>query len=230
MDDELPGLAYLKMLCEQIPGLEVTRAFNDPELFLKEIPGLEFDLCILDIEMPGLNGLQVAKSLKGKPVIFTTAYDQYAVEAFDLDATDYVRKPIKLERLQLAVKKAVLRTDKRSVSKNYIQLTTDKGKTLIFPDRIGYISASEIDSRDKVAYLRDNAILILKNISFVHLLEILPFGQFCRINKKELIALSAVHFFSHDAITTNILQTDGNPVVLFLSETCRKDFIQLVRV
>ena len=95
LDDELQGLSYLKLLCEQIPELEVVRAFNDPEVFLKEFSKLNFDLCILDIEMPGTNGIQVAALLKGKPVIFTTAYKDYAINAFDLDAIDYVLKPIK---------------------------------------------------------------------------------------------------------------------------------------
>lgn len=230
LDDELPGLTYLKMLCEQIPELEIIRVFNNPNLMLKEIPGLEFDLCIMDIEMPGMSGLQVANLLKGKPVIFTTGYSQYAAEAFDLDAIDYVRKPFKLDRLLLAVQKAVLRTDKGSAPKNYIQLNTDKGKALIITDQIGYIATSETDSRDKVAYLLDATSIVLKNISIARLLEIVPSGQFCQVNKKELIALRSVHFFSHDAITTNIIQSDGKPLVLFLTDTYRKEFIQLVRV
>jgi len=230
LDDELPSLTYLKMLCEQIPELEVIRVFNNATLFLKEIPGLEFDLCILDIEMPDIDGLQIAKLLKEKAVIFTTGYNEYAAEAFDLDAIDYVRKPIKIERLQLAIQKAVLRTDKGSALKNHIQLNTDKGKALIIPDQISYISTSETDSRDKVVQMQNFTTILLKNISFARLLEILPLGQFCQINKKELIAISAVHFFSHDTITTNIIQTNGKPVVLLLSETYRKYFIQHVKV
>jgi len=95
LDDELPGLTYLKMLCEQLPELEVVKAFNNPKLFLAEVPNVDFDLCILDIEMPEMNGLQVANLLNGKPVIFTTAYKEYASEAFDINAIDYVSKPIK---------------------------------------------------------------------------------------------------------------------------------------
>ena len=230
LDDELPSLTYLKMLCEQIPELDVIRVFDNATLFLKEIHGLEFDLCIMDIEMPETDGLQIAKLLKGKPVIFTTGYNGYAAEAFDLDAIDYVRKPIKLERLQLAVQKAVLRTERGPALKNRIQLNTDKGKALIIPDQIGYISTSETDSRDKVAQMQNFTSILLKNISLARLLDILPAGQFCQINKKELIAISAVHFFSHDIITTNVVQSDGKPAVLFLSETYRKDFIQLVKV
>jgi len=230
LDDELPGLTYLKMLCEIIPELEIIGVYNNPDLFIKEIPELEFDLCIMDIEMPGMDGLQVAKLLKGKPVIFTTGYSQYAAEAFDLDAIDYVRKPFKLDRLQLAVQKAVLRTDKGLAPKNYIQLNTDKGKALIITDQIGYIATSETDSRDKVAYLLDSTSTVLKNISIARLLEILPAGQFCQVNKKELIALRSVHFFSHDTITTKIIQSDGKPLVLFLTDTYRKEFIQLVQL
>jgi len=228
LDDEMPSLTYLKMLCEQIPELKVVRAFNSAAHFLKEVPLLTYDLCILDIEMPDINGLQVAKLLKGKPVIFTTGYKDYAAEAFDLDAIDYVRKPIKLERLLLAVQKAVLRTEKGSAFKNHIQLNTDKGKALIIPDQISFISTSETDSRDKVVQMQNFNTILLKNISFARLLELLPLGQFCQINKKEVIAISAVLYFSHDTITTNIVQTDGKPVVLFLSETYRKDFIKLV--
>jgi len=230
LDDELPSLTYLKILCEQIPELEVIRAFNSAALLLKEVPLLEFDLCILDIEMPDINGLQVAILLKGKPVIFTTGYNEYAVEAFDLDAIDYVRKPIKLERLQLSVQKVILRTDKGSAPKRPIQLNTDKGKALIIPGQIGYISTSDTDSRDKVVTMLNFATILLKNISVSRLLELLPSGQFCQVNKKELISLAAVYCFSHESITTNILQPDRRPVVLILSDTYRNDFIQLVRV
>lgn len=230
MDDELQSLTYLKMLCEQIPELEVIRVFNSAALLLKQIAQLEFDLCILDIEMPDFNGLSVANILKGKPVIFTTGYSQYAAEAFDLDAIDYVRKPIKLERLQQAVRKAIVRSDKCADSKGHIQLNTDKGKTLIIPDQISYIFTSETDSRDKVVQMRNYTKMVLKNISFARLLEILPYGQFCQINKRELIALGAVQFFSFDTISTNMIQSDGKPVVLYLSEAYRKDFILLVNV
>lgn len=88
LDDELPGLTLLKMLCEQQPELEVIKAFNSPVTLLQEAPNLDFDLLITDIEMPGMNGLQVADALKGKAIIFTTAYKNFAVDAFDRDAID----------------------------------------------------------------------------------------------------------------------------------------------
>jgi DNA-binding LytR/AlgR family response regulator len=226
LDDELPGLTYLKLLCEQIPELEVVRAFNDPEVFLKEFPGLDFDLCILDIEMPGTNGIQIASLLKGKPVIFTTAYKDYAADAFDLDAIDYVVKPVKIERLQQAVKKAIRETAQKTGHKNFIRLNTDKGNTLLFFDQLVYAKTSEIDSRDKTALLANGTSLQLKNISFEKLISLLPSADFCRINKKELIVLRSVQHFSSDQITTNIYLQSEKPMILTLGEPYRADFIR----
>ena len=230
LDDELPGLTYLKLLCEQLPELEVVRAYNNPEIFLKELPTLAFDLCILDIEMPGTNGLQIAALLKGKPVIFTTAYTEFAADAFDLDAVDYVRKPITKERLQQAVQKVGQRIHKSESSKNFVQLNTDKGKTLLFFDTIGYVSASETDSRDKFVQLTDGHTLTLKNISFEKLEGLLPAADFCRINKKQMIALKSVQFFSHDQITTAFADAAGKSIVLTLNEIYRTDFLKKVRL
>lgn len=158
LDDELPGLSYLKLLCEQMPELEVVRAFNDPGVFLQELTSLEFDLCILDIEMPGFNGIELAAMLKNKPVIFTTAYKEYATDAFDLDAIDYVVKPVKPERLQQAVNKAIQRIHPEIRKKKYLRLNTDKGVALIDPAQIVYIRTSEIDPRDKILHSANGAI------------------------------------------------------------------------
>ena len=229
LDDEMQGLTYLKLLCEQIPELEVVRAFNNPVTFLKDFSGNECDLCILDIEMPGLNGLQVANLLRGKPVIFITAYKEYALDAFELDAIDYLQKPVQLERLQQAVLKAVKRIDSNYTSPKYIQLNTEKGRTLIYFDQLVYIKTSETDSRDKVALMQDNTSLLLKNISFDKLLVIMPPGQFCQVNKKEIIALKSVHSFSHSGITLRITGENGQPLVLALNEMYRKNFIENIK-
>lgn len=228
LDDELPGLSYLKLLCGQLPELEVVRAFNDPELFLKEIPQLDFDLCILDIEMPGISGIEVARLLSGKPVIFTTAYKDYAADAFDLDAVDYIIKPVKPERLKQAVNKAMQRTKLLSKPEKFIRINTDKGNTLLYPDQLLYIKTSEIDSRDKIAFLENGASLILKNISFEKLSTLLPAADFCRINKKEMLALHQVRHFSADQITTNVYIQPEKPLTLTLGETYRNDFLRKI--
>jgi len=226
LDDELPGLSYLRLLCEQIPELEVVRAFNDPEIFLAEIQKIDFDICILDIEMPVLNGIQVAQSLKNKPVIFTTAYKEFATDAFDLNAVDYVLKPIKFERLQQAIAKAVIRVATENSSTRFITLNTDKGNAVVYFDQIIYVSTSEIDSRDKIAHLENGTVLILKNISFEKLGKLLPASDFCRINKKEMISLHKVSYFSQDQIALNTAKLAAKNVILPLGETYRNEFIR----
>jgi DNA-binding LytR/AlgR family response regulator len=230
LDDELPSLSYLKILCEQLPELEVVKTFNSPASMLSELPNLEFDLCILDIEMPGTNGLQIAGLLHGKPVIFTTAYKEYAADAFDLNAVDYVRKPVSLDRLQQAVLKAQNRLNNGLESKSFLQVNTDKGKALIYFDQLCYVKTSDIDSRDKLAQLADGTVFVLKNISFEKLLQMLPEKDFARINKKELIAIKCVQLFSFDEITTTIPSMDGNALKLVLSDVYRNDFSRRVKI
>ena len=228
LDDELPGLMYLKMLCEELPMLEVVKAFNSPENFLAELPNLQFDLCIMDIEMPGMNGLQVARMLEGKPVIFTTAYKEYAAEAYDLDVIDYVRKPVKKERLVHAIEKAREKISKGATTKAFIQLNTDKGKAIIFFDQLLYVRSSDVDSRDKFATLTEGTTMTLKNISFEKLLQLLPPAIFCRINKKEVIAMNTVKTFSAQEITIS-LPDSKEPLTLTLSDIYRNDFVSRLK-
>ena len=218
------------MMCEQIPELEVVKAFNNPKTFLTEATALDFDFCILDIEMPELNGLQVAQLLGGKPVIFTTAYKEYAAEAFNIDAIDYVLKPVKAERLHQAIAKIRKHLSGKGVEKYSIQLNTDKGKTLVVLDQLSYLKTSHIDSRDKVALLSDGSELTLKNISFEGLQKVLPQNEFVRINKQEMIAVKIVSHFTHNEISTNNSAISGLPATLILSEVYRNDFIRKVKI
>jgi len=218
------------MLCEQLPDLEVVKAFDNPNSFLKEAPHLDFDICILDIEMPEINGLQIANLLNGKPVIFATAYKDYAAEAFDLNAIDYIRKPIKIDRLKQAIDKAKNTLEVLRNQIIYLQLNTNKGKAILFFDKIAYIKTSENDSRDKVARLFDGEEFVLKNITFDKLTGLLPTADFCRINKKEILSIKAVKVFSFDEITTNLISDQGKNIKLSLSENYRNEFLQRVKI
>lgn len=229
LDDELPGLALLKMLCEQIEEIEVVKAYNSPDALLQEWQLLDFDLLITDIEMPAMNGLQVADALKGKSIVFVTAYKNFAVEAFDRDAVDYVVKPVKPERLRQAIQKAAGRIKPERSEAKKIRLNTDKGKALINTEKIFCIITSDIDSRDKVLLLDDGGRITAKNCSFEKLMELLPSNSFCRINKKTILAIKHVQYYSHDEVMADILQADGKPYTFPLSEIYRQEFGKLVR-
>jgi DNA-binding LytR/AlgR family response regulator len=218
------------MLCEQIPELEIVKTFNNPERLLSDIADLEFDLLISDIEMPGIDGLHLAEMLQHKMVIFCTAYKDYAAEAFNIDAVDYITKPVKLERLQKAISKALERFDKPDSAKKFIQLNTDKGKTLLYFNKIQYIKTALSDSRDKTVLLTDGSFLNLKNVKFDTLLSELPESDFCRINKKEIIAVKAIKFFNHNEIVLHHLEENNKNTTLILSETYRADFLKKVKI
>lgn len=218
------------MLCEQIPELEIVKTFNNPEKLLSEIPNLDFDLLISDIEMPGIDGLHLAEILQNKLIIFCTAYKEYAAEAFNIDAVDYITKPVKLERLQKAISKAFERFDKPDTTKKFIQLNTDKGKTLLYFNQIQYIKTSASDSRDKMVLLTDGSFLNLKNIKFDTLLKELPELDFCRVNKKEIIAVKAIKYFNHNEIVLHHIEKSGKNSTVILGETYRSDFFSKVKI
>ncbi|MCS3529543.1 LytTR family DNA-binding domain-containing protein [Chryseobacterium sp. JUb7] len=227
LDDELLAISYLKLLCEQIDHVEVVKAFNDPKIFLNEIDSLDCNLCILDIEMPGMTGLQVAELISdSKKIIFTTAYKEYAAEAFDLNVVDYVRKPIKKERLIQAFEKAkqLVQTPQK---KDFIEWNTNIGKTVIFTEQIAYIKTSEIDSRDKDIILNDGTTIVLKNLSFKNLLEMLPSKDFAQVNKKEIIALSSIKVFSTNEIITTISIEGENFLKLQIGETYKNSLMEM---
>ncbi|MCI9844210.1 LytR/AlgR family response regulator transcription factor [Flavobacterium pectinovorum] len=230
LDDELPGLTYLKMLCEQIPEVEIVKTFNNPEKLLAEISDLEFDLLISDIEMPGIDGLHLAEMIQDKLVIFCTAYKDYAADAFNIDAVDYITKPVKLERLQKAISKAFERFSKPETAKKFIQLNTDRGKTLLYFNQIQYVKTAISDSRDKTVLLTDGSSLNLKNVKFDILLNELPETDFCRINKKEIVAVKAIKFFNHNEIVLHHLEENNKNTTLILSETYRSDFLKKVKI
>ncbi|ERJ57233.1 LytR/AlgR family response regulator transcription factor [Sphingobacterium paucimobilis] len=229
LDDEIPSLKFLKILLDQVENVEIVKVFNDPLAVVREYKELEFDFCILDIEMPQLTGFDLAEILQDYPIIFATAYKQYASEAFNINAVDYITKPISLQRLKQAVDKVRIQVSKSVVSEQpYAQFNTDKGKALIHFDRVLFIRNSDVDSRDKVFFFDDDTDVMVKNISFGGLLAILPASGFIRINKREIISLRIVKFFNSEEIVTTLKDQLDKPLVLGLSETYRKTFMELI--
>ena len=226
LDDELLAISYLKLLCEEIDNVEVVKAFNDPKIFLSEINSIDCNLCILDIEMPGMNGLQVAELISdSKKIIFTTAYKEYAAEAFDLNVVDYVRKPIKKERLIQAFEKAA-NLFSQLPQKESIEWNSNIGKSTIFTEQIAYIKTSEIDSRDKDIILKDGTKIVLKNLNFKLLLDMLPSKDFAQVNKKEIIALSSIKVLSTSEIITNISTENDHFLKLQIGETYKNSLME----
>ena len=112
-DDEPLAVERMQIICAGIPALAVVGTASDGAAALRLIEALAPDLVLLDMTMPELDGLSVARRLGGKEnapaIVFVTAHDSFAVEAFDLDAVDYVLKPVTAERLERAIGRALAR-------------------------------------------------------------------------------------------------------------------------
>ena len=112
-DDEPLARMRLEALLRECSGAELVGSVGDAEAVLMLLPEVKPDVLLLDIEMPGLSGLDLARRLKALPappqVVFCTAYEQHAVSAFDLAAADYLVKPVRGERLCAALRRAAQR-------------------------------------------------------------------------------------------------------------------------
>jgi len=107
VDDEPLAVERMQVLCCKMDDIAVVGTASDGAAALRLVEALHPDLVLLDMTMPEVDGLSVARSLAKKStrpaVVFVTAHDNYAVEAFDLDAVDYVLKPVAAERLERAI-------------------------------------------------------------------------------------------------------------------------------
>ena len=120
VDDEPLAIERMQVLCAELDQLAVIGTASDGEAALRLADKLKPDLLLLDMTMPGLDGLEVARRLgkRDNPpaVIFVTAHEDFAVEAFDLEAVDYVLKPVAAERLERAIDRALARRERGSVT------------------------------------------------------------------------------------------------------------------
>jgi two-component system LytT family response regulator len=198
IDDEILARQRLKRLLAPYDQLNITGEAANGIEGLKQIEDLKPDLVFLDIEMPGLNGFEMLSRIKDPPkIIFTTAYDQYAVKAFEEESIDYLLKPIEAERLAKAVSKLnnFQKTDHNSIPLELLmkQLMVKKEmKTLTVKigDRILLIKLCDllfIEAEDKYVFLiTHDGKKFLTDFTISALEEKLP-EQFTRISRSTLI-------------------------------------------
>ena len=150
IDDEPDAVDSLELIIEDfLPNLELINTFTDSQKALKKLPLIKPDLVFLDINMPGLNGFELLEQLGGNigfNVIFTTAYDEYAIKAFKFGAANYLLKPIDIDDLIAAVNRLTKLKNNRNIEKtlsHYRQ--NDNNKIAIASvDGVHYLKAEEI--------------------------------------------------------------------------------------
>ncbi|MCK0129722.1 LytTR family DNA-binding domain-containing protein [Erythrobacter sp. F6033] len=120
VDDEPLAVERIQVICAELPAINVVGTASDGAAALRLAEKLQPELALLDMTMPELDGLGVARKLAESDdppaVIFVTAHDHFAVEAFDLEAIDYVLKPVSADRLERAIERAVARKGERKES------------------------------------------------------------------------------------------------------------------
>ena len=149
VDDEAPARSELRFLLEQTGKIGSINEASSVRSAIEMLMENRVDVVFLDISMPGASGLQLAEALhrlKNPPaVVFVTAYSDHAVEAFDVDAVDYLMKPVEEARLDQAISKVLARVKPVSENKSSIErIPVEKGgrKVLIPVDQIRYIMAT----------------------------------------------------------------------------------------
>jgi two-component SAPR family response regulator len=129
VDDEAMSLKVLEMTLQKIEGIEVVGKFTDPQEALNRIQNLETDVVFLDMEMGSINGLEIAEQMLLRKydigIVFVTAYSEYALEAFEVSAIDYLLKPVSVERL----KKTIFNLKKRIITHKNEEITIQNQKT-----------------------------------------------------------------------------------------------------
>ncbi len=139
VDDERPALDELAYLLERDPRIAEVRTCDSATEVLRLLREDDVDCLFLDIQMPGLTGLELAEVLgrfrTPPPIVFVTAHEGHAVEAFDLRAVDYVLKPVRAERLAEAVRRVVEGGERTPVASHDLQIPVERGGVTRFIDR-----------------------------------------------------------------------------------------------
>lgn len=200
IDDEPLALQLVKNYIEHSGQLELMATFTDTTKAREYIENNPVDLLFVDIQMPDETGLQFVNSLEVKPiVIFTTAFSQYAVEGFNLDAVDYLVKPFEYERFLKAVTKAKELHEYRlnkEVNEGYLFVKYNYQWNKIFFKDIELIEA--LDDYIKI-YTGTKPMLIHMSMKIV--MEKLPAQKFIRVHRSYIAPVNKISSWNKNAIT-----------------------------
>jgi DNA-binding LytR/AlgR family response regulator len=197
VDDEPIAREIIQTYCSHFPALNVVASCGNALEAKAEFQKHQIDILFLDINMPVLNGISFLKTIKNKPqVIFTTAYKEYALDAFDLSAIDYLLKPFSLERFIVAVDKALERLQPNSSPIN--ENTESKTEDYLFiktDGRIYKILHSDLlfaEANGNYTKIVTTQGTILPGMTFSSFEELLPKSIFLRVHRSFIINKSKI--------------------------------------
>ncbi len=209
VDDEKPARDLLKEYLQDVPAIEVIGECASGRQAVQAINQRKPDLVFLDIQMPGLSGFDVLQQLEHLPdIIFTTAYDQYAIRAFEVNAIDYLLKPFSRDRFQKAVQRVLQkRTEAGSAMENMLSLLMQTAPpslnrlfvrvgSRIIPIRIDDILWISAEGDYTRIHLVDREYIC--NLGIGALEKRLDAQRFVRVHRSHIIALPALKHLQSD--------------------------------
>lgn len=194
VDDERLARNALKTLLAEFKEIEIVGEYDNADDALEGIPKDKADLLFLDIQMPGKNGFELLQELDKAPiVIFTTAYDEYAIKAFEVNALDYLLKPIEEDRLKNTIE--LVRERLKAKAESNRPEILDEGDQVFLKDgdKCWFVYLKDVSHFESVGnyvrvYFDGNKPMILKSLNSLE--ERLNNRNFFRANRKHIINLN----------------------------------------
>lgn len=217
VDDEPLALSIIENFCNKIPSMELITTAADGIAAVEILKHEQIDLLFIDINMPHMSGIEVVRILENPPmVIFTTAYQNYALTGFELSAIDYLVKPFSFDRFFKAVMKAQKQLDLinsniiNDAAVDYIMVKVDYSVVKVMFSSIKYIEGL----KDYVKIYTTEKNLVTKS-TMKNIEERLPSKQFMRIHKSFVINLDQVNSFENNHV---VIDKDHIPLGLQYKE------------
>ncbi len=226
IDDELPAIQQMEDYIARVPFLKLLKSFDNAIEPITFLQSNAVDLMFLDIEMEGFTGLQLIKTLQHKPrIILTTAYDQYAIKAFDLNVSDYLLKPISFERFIQSIDKIFDSfTTHRQVEDEGAQYKRDYFfvKTEFRMQRVDFNDILYIEGMKEYLRIHTKTAKIMTIQSFKNMEAILPSEQFIRVHKSYIVAINKIECVEKSRIS--IANT-----IIPISDTYKEAFFVILK-
>ena len=209
IDDEPLALEIISDYITKVPFLKLVKTFDNAVDCIDFLKNNKVHLMFLDIEMEALTGIQLIHALKVRPeVIFTTAYDSYAVEGFELDAADYLLKPISFERFVKSVDRVYNKLSPKEAGAEIARQIQppDHDSTYIFvktENRLQKIAVDEIlyiEGQGDYLRIITKTIKVMTLQNFRKIESVLPLGNFTRVHKSYMVALNKIESVSKNRI------------------------------
>jgi DNA-binding LytR/AlgR family response regulator len=191
VDDDPLIIHFVEQLCSNFPEIQFLGGFQSPldaKAFLSEN---KVDIVILDIEMPDMSGLELATVIETPTrFIFSTSHDEFALEGFNLSATDYLLKPYTLERFKIAIEKVIkiITLEEKSQTAPALIVKSGYSNTKLLVEHICYIESID----DYVIVFRDDGAPVKIRKTLKNMLQELPEDQFVRIHRSYIIPYARV--------------------------------------